>query len=122
MLTFSLCFRYGLRSVFQLGVPPPTIHVHLRLIDPHDGSIPGVLSASSPSTNSNGRVVSPPELASDVEAKEFGEWIRGRWADKETLMDGFVKSEWKGFQIAHGDNSNKEGLYGGDSVSYPIQL
>jgi hypothetical protein len=122
MLNCIRYLRYGLRSVFQLGVPPPTIHVHLRLIDPHDGSIPGVLSASPPSTNSNGRVVAPPELASDAEAKDFGEWIRGRWADKETLMDGFVKSEWKGFQNAHGDSNDKDGLYGGDSVSFPIQL
>ena len=110
----------------MLGVPPPTIHVHLRIIDPTDGSIPGVPAAalSSPRAASVKPVL--PGLASESEAKAFGEWLRGRWADKETLMDGFTAAQWQGFQDTDvGDEEeerNKEALYGEGSVAFPIRL
>jgi hypothetical protein len=37
-------------------------------------------------------------------------------------MDGFVKSEWKGFRDEHGDANGKESLYGEESISFPIAL
>jgi hypothetical protein len=114
----------------MLGVPPPTIHVHLRMIDPTDGSVPGILSTDSTHTttgdalNTEGKhQPALPGLASDEEAKAFGEWMRGRWADKETLMDGFTAANWEGFRdVNNGEAGNKEGLYGKGSVEFPIKL
>lgn len=114
------CCRYGLKSVFMQGIPPPTIHIHLRIIDPTDGSIPGV-----PIHATVGKGDEPvlPGLATDEEAKAFGEWLRGRWADKETLMDGFTAGGWKGFQeVKGGEEGDKKGLYGEGSVRIPIRL
>jgi hypothetical protein len=122
--------RYGLKSVFMLGVPPPTIHVHLRMIDPTDGSVPGVLPTDSTHTTTGDDTTTEgkhqpvlPGLANDEEAKAFGEWMRGRWADKETLMDGFTAANWEGFRdVNSGEAGNKEGLYGEGSVEFPIKL
>lgn len=100
------------------------------MIDPTDGSVPGVLPTNTQSTTTGGAINTEgkhqpvlPGLASDEEAKAFGEWMRGRWADKETLMDGFTAASWEGFRdVNSGETGNKEGLYGEGSVEFPIKL
>jgi hypothetical protein len=109
----------------MLGVPPPTIHVHLRIIDPTDGSIPGVLPITPSDTVAVDDKPVLPGLASEDESRAFGEWMRGRWADKEVLMDGFTATAWEGFHVAReheGEAGSKEGLYGEGSVEIPIKL
>jgi len=100
------------------------------MIDPTDRSVPGVLPTDTIPTvardviNTEGKHrAALPGLASDVEAKAFGEWMRGRWADKEILMDGFTAANWEGFHDANASGAgNKEGLYGEGSVEFPIKL
>ncbi len=93
--------RYNLTSVFSNGVPPPSIHLHLRMIDPFRDGIPGLASmhpASLSNDSSNVSKVDPDAervqvvgLASPEEATSFNLWLRRRWDDKEQLLNGFVK-------------------------------
>lgn len=73
---------YTLRSVFFQRVPPPEIHLHLRLYKQSD--IPfGRVSVR----DGVGRGAE----ASAEEVKEFEEWLRARWVEKDKLMDAFYR-------------------------------
>jgi hypothetical protein len=91
-----------------MAVSPPTIHVHVRLIDPLTELIPGVSSPTvSPQLSRGGdKTEHPTGLATEEEARAFGDWLRNRWKDKEVLIDGFVGSEWTGF----GEPSSRSSL------------
>lgn len=106
--------RYGLPSVFKQGISPPTIHIHLNIIDPATESIPGI-PAVTPSTKtldalSSTNSTSPADeisvkaaqdnidnTSTPTEADEFGSWLRDLWKDKEILLDGYIDGGWKGF-------------------------
>ncbi len=83
-------YRYNLFSVYHRGVPPPTIHVHLSLIDPFATPLPGLGTPNSSSANSD---ASFPPIASSLDAKDFNLWLRDRWALKEKLIDGYFGIE-----------------------------
>ncbi len=94
--------RYNLTSVFTHGVPPPSIHLHLRMIDPARDGVPGlepVLPAhKAPETASPAPRVdaaapaTPPAigLATPDEATAFNLWLRERWAEKDRMLDHFA--------------------------------
>lgn len=96
---------YNLGSVFWRGVSPPTVHVHMRLIDPrtdaNDDDVPGVsrletndaIAALGDSSDEEHAMSDDFEAAepSAEEAKAFNLWLRGRWQDKEDLLDAFAE-------------------------------
>lgn len=105
---------YTLRSIFMDGVPPPVVHMHLRLIDvasavpigdlsgANPAVTPPTASASSPQPsfssypNTNGNSVpggtaveaDPPEKEREV----FDEWLRSLWRMKDEKIDAFHRS------------------------------
>lgn len=109
---------YGLTSVFIKGVAPPTINMHLRMVDLQADVIPGVTDASKDATlkadvedppasdttplldqrNQEGERITAgpphptrvPGIASEHEAQAFNGWLRRRWSDKEALLDRFT--------------------------------
>jgi lysocardiolipin and lysophospholipid acyltransferase len=85
---------YGLVSVFFRSVPPPTVHLHLRLYS--DLSSP---DCGIPSLQSDG------DLASPEESRAFELWLRAIWQAKEKRMEGFYK----------------EHRFPGDSEAFPIR-
>ena len=128
---------YGLKSVFQWKTPPPTLNVHLRIIDPRVESIPGVSSSmDGPRVDQeHDHAVKTTGIASEAEANAFGDWLRSRWREKEILLDGFTDSQWAGFEqpskrrslAAWGVSEQDEGdiktrLYGRERVEVPIQF
>lgn len=64
---------YTLRSIFMQGVPPPRVHVHLRLYNvAHDVPI-GVPRGA--------------EEANETERAAFDQWLLDRWREKDELME-----------------------------------
>ncbi|KAL0950932.1 hypothetical protein HGRIS_007688 [Hohenbuehelia grisea] len=82
---------YTLRSIFFNGVPPPVIHIHLRVFDVHtevpigdiSGSNPSVLPDTSPQNNTV--EIDIPE----IEKTRFDEWLRQLWRDKDAVMQSY---------------------------------
>ncbi|KAI5453777.1 hypothetical protein NCC49_005590 [Naganishia albida] len=105
---------YGLTSVFMKGIAPPTIHIHLRMIDLAREVVPGVtdetgrhdarkddaISDTTPLLDQQHQgeriTAGPPHpsgvpgVASEEQARAFNVWLRQRWSDKEALLDRFT--------------------------------
>lgn len=74
---------YTLRSIFMQCIPPPTVHIHLRVYDvARDVPIGDVSKA--------GRVTRGAE-ASESETEAFELWLRQRWAEKDNMLAGFYR-------------------------------
>ncbi|KAG8987453.1 hypothetical protein FRB90_003331, partial [Tulasnella sp. 427] len=83
---------YTLRSVFLDRVPPPELHIHMRMYQvARDVPIGDVGHAK------DGHVGRGAE-ASDEETKVFGEWLLSRWREKDELLETFYRSGrfWSG--------------------------
>ncbi|QRV83363.1 acyltransferase [Ceratobasidium sp. AG-Ba] len=64
---------YTLRSIFMQGVPPPRVHVHLRLYDVTRDVPIGIPQGA--------------EEASPAERAVFDKWLLERWQEKDALME-----------------------------------
>ncbi|CAE6378535.1 unnamed protein product [Rhizoctonia solani] len=64
---------YTLRSIFMQGVPPPRVHVHLRLYDVARDVPIGVPRGA--------------EEANETERAAFDQWLLARWREKDGLME-----------------------------------
>ncbi|KAF9270418.1 acyltransferase-domain-containing protein [Marasmius fiardii PR-910] len=82
---------YTLRSIFFDGVPPPAIHMHLRVFNIHKDVPIGDMSATNPST-----LPEPArEKAVEVDVPEnekvtFDLWLRGLWTEKDEMISRFL--------------------------------
>jgi hypothetical protein len=82
---------YTLRSIFFDRVPPPSIHMHIRLFDIAKNVPIGDLSKTNPEVvperSSQGSVV---EVETPEEEKaKFDLWLRELWYDKDRLFAKF---------------------------------
>jgi len=75
---------YTLRSIFLDGVPPPEIHVHLRLLDVRSQVPIGDLSSAKLATKEAVEV----EIPSN-EKDHFDTWLRQLWTEKDESMGRF---------------------------------
>lgn len=73
---------YTLRSIFFQGIPPPEIHIRLRLID---------LSSIPIGKVSVGDGVERGAEATPEETAAFEKWLVERWIEKDRLMDAFYR-------------------------------
>lgn len=93
---------YTLSSTFGRGVPPPAVHLHLRIVD----------LAAVPSIHPRDAVgKSPKQIDDDLTVEDraiFQEWTRQRWVEKDELMDHFYE---------HG-----KFLEGAKSVQFPVRV
>ncbi|KAG8880142.1 hypothetical protein FRB98_005314 [Tulasnella sp. 332] len=74
---------YTLRSVFFQNIPPPAVHLHLRLYEV-ERDVP--IGAVSPQGQGQAKVD-----ATEPEKAIFDKWLTDRWREKDDLMDGFYK-------------------------------
>ncbi|EJC98701.1 acyltransferase-domain-containing protein [Fomitiporia mediterranea MF3/22] len=111
---------YTIRSIFMDRVPPPIVHMHLRLLDVASEVPIGDLSGSNPavtppvtagespskpssypiSEQANGHVNLPGKttVEADVSEKErvaFDEWLRALWRVKDAKLEEFHRSAQK---------------------------
>ena len=90
---------YGLVSVFFRSVPPPTVHLHLHLhgdLIKGEGvsGIPSLITPPEVSREGDEEQVKPDTgLASPEEARSFELWLRGKWLEKEDMMEKFSRDQ-----------------------------
>jgi hypothetical protein len=80
---------YGLASIFYRSVPPPTVHIHLRLYSDLAAKSSPIPSLTSASVVSGGQV----GMASSEEARAFELWLRGVWENKEQRLKQFCADQ-----------------------------
>ena len=97
---------YTMRSIFFDNVPPPAIHVHLRMLNVLSDVPIGKLPANE---QSDAEAVQPAEAEKD----NFDLWLRDLWRDKDRLITTFHET---GSFVVH-DTKSKYG-----SVEIPVQL
>ncbi|KAG6831269.1 hypothetical protein H0H92_011779 [Tricholoma furcatifolium] len=78
---------YTLRSIFMNGVPPPVIHIHLKMFDvAADVPIGDVMSASPSETLHS-------ETDGSENKKAFDLWLRLLWQEKDDLITNFFQTK-----------------------------
>lgn len=79
---------YTLRSIFMSGVPPPEIHIHLRMLDVRNRVPIGDLSSAKPTSTETKQGAVEVEIPSG-EKEQFDLWLRQLWTEKDESMDRF---------------------------------
>ncbi|EAU92909.2 hypothetical protein CC1G_03696 [Coprinopsis cinerea okayama7 len=81
---------YTLRSIFFDGVPPPAIHLHLRMFDVRTDVPIGDLSSTKSTPGEKGAT---PEVEIPPAEKEiFDAWLRQLWQEKDSTIETFHSS------------------------------
>jgi lysocardiolipin and lysophospholipid acyltransferase len=106
---------YTLRSIFIDRVPPPAVHMHLRLFSVARDVPIGDVSTSNPSAMPTKPTAAPGAQKSAVEvdvpeaeSAKFEEWLRQLWRDKDEDMARY---------LAQGSFTTKE-----KEVAIPMKL
>ncbi|KAF8649789.1 hypothetical protein AX16_005555 [Volvariella volvacea WC 439] len=81
---------YTLRSIFLDGVPPPEIHIHLRMFEVMS-QVPIGNHATQPLTNSKDQVEIPED-----EKTVFDVWLRKLWKEKDDYVTSFFEQQAAG--------------------------
>lgn len=85
---------YTLRSIFCDRVPPPIVHMHLRMFDVAKDVPIGDISGTNPAVTPNGSIHEPVEVDfPDQEKTVFDEWLRQLWMDKDDFITTFHRSD-----------------------------
>jgi hypothetical protein len=89
---------YTLRSLFFDGVPPPSIHMHLRMFDVTENVPIGDLAGASGVQTPDRKAKHIVEVDIPIDEKDtFDVWLRKLWQEKDQAMDRF--HETKTFQL-----------------------
>jgi len=80
---------YNLITIWLKGVPPPEVHVHVRIFDSE--ARPAVTRSSElPAVVGNGQDAE--DSADEAQRKKaFGAWLLARWREKDDLMAAFYR-------------------------------
>ena len=80
---------YTLRSIFMDRVPPPAVHIHLRMFDVASNVPIGKITPEK-STGARG---SAAEVEIPIEEKEkFDIWLRELWQEKDESITNFLET------------------------------
>jgi len=87
---------YTLRSIFLDGVPPPVVHIHLRLFNVA-ASVPIGAISKTHSTDLLTAVNDFTSASTEVEVPEhdriaFDEWLRDLWREKDSNMEEYLST------------------------------
>ncbi|KAH7915340.1 acyltransferase-domain-containing protein [Hygrophoropsis aurantiaca] len=85
---------YTLRSIFCDSVPPPVIHMHIRIFDVAHHVPIGDMSTANPNFIPNGgssHEAVEVDFPEDEKVK-FDLWLRNLWTDKDNFITNFLKS------------------------------
>ncbi|KAG6861205.1 hypothetical protein C0995_002554 [Termitomyces sp. Mi166 len=79
---------YTLRSIFMDGVPPPVIHIHLKMFDVATGVPIGDLTSNTHISYESSRQ----DAEIFEEKKAFDVWLRELWQEKDDLITKFLQT------------------------------
>jgi len=81
---------YTLRSIFCDRVPPPVVHIHLRIFDVAKDVPIGNISEP---VSANGSADSPAKLElSECEKTAFDTWLQKLWSEKDNYITKFLET------------------------------
>lgn len=86
---------YTLRSIYFSGVPPPRIHLHLRLYNVETDVPLGKLTTQASGTLTRQMSRADQEKNMDPTPEEteiFDKWLRKIWREKDTLVERYLTS------------------------------
>ena len=83
---------YNLFSIFHDSIPPPAVHIHLRMYDAAEvlarTAVPAKDASPAPPKSVG---LGAGDEAEAARQRRFGEWLTGVWREKDALMDGFYR-------------------------------
>jgi hypothetical protein len=83
---------YTLRSIFMDGIPPPAVHIHLRMFDVASdvpiGAVTTKKSTVEGPLNQHPAEVEIPE----GEKEQFDVWLRALWQEKDESVTRFLET------------------------------
>jgi len=90
-------FKYGqsyytLRSIFFDRIPPPVIHIHIRVFDVSRDVPIGDISATNPNVLPQKKGEAVETEVPENEKEAFDGWLRGLWREKDSLMVRYLET------------------------------
>lgn len=115
---------YTIRSVFLDRLPPPEVHLHLRLYQVQRDIPIGNVGAAGDGNVGRGADTS------DEEKATFDKWLTQLWREKDDLLEAFYTDGrfWSGAKVPAGSTAeikvdgDAKTLKGADAVVVPIEL
>jgi hypothetical protein len=83
---------YTLRSIFYDRVPPPTVHMHIRVFDVSREVPIGDISASNPKVLPQQKGEAVETDVSEEEREVFDGWLRDLWREKDSMMVRYLET------------------------------
>ncbi|KAI0047800.1 acyltransferase-domain-containing protein [Auriscalpium vulgare] len=87
---------YTLRSIFVDRVPPPAVHMHIRVFDVTHGVPIGDVSQTNPAalpSGSSDAAQQPLEVeVPEAERETFDLWLRERWHEKDAFLAHYLEA------------------------------
>jgi hypothetical protein len=81
-----------LRSIFFDRIPPPEIHMHIRVFDVSRDVPVGDISASNPNVLPQNWEETVETEVPGKEKEEFDEWLRDLWREKDLMMVKYIET------------------------------
>ena len=107
-------FKYGqayytLRSIFFDRIPPPKVHMHIRVFDVSHNVPIGDISATNPNVLPQKKGEAVETEVPDDEKEAFDGWLRDLWREKDLMMARYLET-------------GSFGEEGGKEVVIPVKL
>ena len=90
-------FKYGqsyytLRSIFFDRIPPPAVHMHVRVFDVSRNVPIGDISATNPNVLPQKKGEAVETEVPDDEREAFDGWLRDLWREKDMMMARYLET------------------------------
>lgn len=90
-------FKYGqayytLRSIFMDRIPPPAVHMHIRVFDVSRDVPVGDVSASNPNVLPQNKSKAVETEVPEKEKEVFDRWLRDLWREKDSMMVRYLET------------------------------
>ena len=90
-------FKYGksyytLNSIFFGGVPPPAVHMHIRVFDVSRDVPIGDISATNPNVLPQNKGDAVETEVPEDEKEAFDGWLKDLWREKDSMMVRYLET------------------------------
>lgn len=81
-----------MRSIFFDRIPPPAVHMHIRVFDVSREVPIGDISASNPNVLPQNRGRAVETEVPEKEKEAFDVWLRDLWREKDSMMVRYLET------------------------------